>query len=42
VVTAEGVEVLHVVDLAEIPTVQLAQRGGGATPTATARCPTPS
>ncbi len=29
VVTAEGVEVLHVVDLAEIPTVQLGQRRAG-------------
>ncbi len=28
-VTAEGVEVLHVVDLAEIPTVQLGQRRAG-------------
>ena len=42
VVTSDGVEVTHVVDLAEIPTVQLAQAAAGSTSTVTATCPRPS
>jgi hypothetical protein len=41
-VTAEGVQVTHVVDLAEIPSVQLAQPRSGADTDGDGRCPTTS